>query len=122
MKQQTQDPAPGAAHASVMIADNFPSKAYILITHLTETDPTVGAFSSDGKNFEIYDQSIFASKYLPQYFKHSNYGSFVRQLNLYGFTSSRLKDNNDTVVWYHECFQRGRKVRRSCYVYFLLPI
>ena len=92
-----------------MLADNFPAKAYLLITHLTENDPTISSFSSDGTSFEIYDQSIFAQKYLPQYFKHSNYGSFVRQLNLYGFTSSRLKEHNDVVVWTHEYFRADRK-------------
>jgi len=92
-----------------MLADNFPAKAYLLITYLTETEPSVSSFSSDGTSFEIYDQSIFAQKYLPQYFKHSNYGSFVRQLNLYGFTSSRLKRNNDIVVWTHEFFRQDRK-------------
>lgn len=94
---------------SVMLADNFPSKAYLLISHLTEKDPEVSSFSADGASFEIYDQSIFAQEYLPQYFKHSNYGSFVRQLNLYGFTSSRLKKNNDVVVWTHDYFHRDRK-------------
>ena len=94
---------------NVMLADNFPAKAYLLIKHLTENDPTISSFSSDGTSFEIYDQSIFAQKYLPQYFKHSNYGSFVRQLNLYGFTSSRLKEHNDVVVWTHEYFRADRK-------------
>mmetsp|Transcript_54 Transcript_54/g.127 ORF Transcript_54/g.127 Transcript_54/m.127 type:complete len:95 (+) Transcript_54:449-733(+) len=79
------------ANQIVMLADTFPAKTHLLITCLTDTDPLVASFSSDGTSFEIYDQSLFAQKYLPQYFKHSNYGSFVRQLNLYGFTSSRLK-------------------------------
>mmetsp|Transcript_6675 Transcript_6675/g.15162 ORF Transcript_6675/g.15162 Transcript_6675/m.15162 type:complete len:674 (+) Transcript_6675:122-2143(+) len=95
-------------HQTVMLADNFPAKAYLLVTHLTETDPKISSFSSDGNSFEIYDQSIFAQKYLPQYFKHSNYGSFVRQLNLYGFTSSRLKENSDIVVWTHDSFRKDR--------------
>lgn len=94
---------------TIMLADNFPAKAYLLLTHLTDADPNVASFSSDGKAFEIYDQSNFAQKYLPQYFKHSNYGSFVRQLNLYGFTSSRLKQNSDVVVWTHEFFRCNRK-------------
>mmetsp|Transcript_4 Transcript_4/g.5 ORF Transcript_4/g.5 Transcript_4/m.5 type:complete len:95 (+) Transcript_4:177-461(+) len=77
----------------MLMADTFPTKTYLLLTHLSADDPTISSFSHDGTSFEIYDQSVFASKYLPQYFKHSNYGSFVRQLNLYGFTSSRLKQN-----------------------------
>ena len=33
----------------------------------------------------------------------------MRQLNLYGFTSSRHKDNSDVVVWSHQYFHRDRK-------------
>ncbi|KAL9188664.1 hypothetical protein ACHAXT_007042 [Thalassiosira profunda] len=107
-----------SSNQSVMLADNFPAKAFLLVTHLSESDPDVGAFSPGGDSFEIYDQSIFASKYLPQYFKHANYGSFVRQLNLYGFTSSRLKQNSDVVVWTHDHFHRDhqewvREIKRA---------
>eukprot|EP00970_Alexandrium_tamarense_P017082 scaffold8197_cov175-Alexandrium_tamarense.AAC.7 len=84
------------------------TETHSLITHLTTADQQVASFSSDGKSFNVYDQAAFAQKYLPQYFKHSNWGSFVRQLNLYGFTSSRLKENNDVVVWSHSCFHRDR--------------
>lgn len=93
----------------VLLADNFPSKAFLLIEYLTDTSPTVACFSDDGSSFHVIDQSIFASTYLPQYFKHANYGSFVRQLNLYGFTSTRLPSNNDIVVWSHSHFHRDRR-------------
>ena len=96
-----------------LLADNFPAKTFLLITHLSETDPTIASFSRDGDSpgtsFEIYDQTKFAQQYLPQYFKHANYGSFVRQLNLYGFASSRLKYNSDVIVWAHENFQQDRQ-------------
>jgi hypothetical protein len=95
--------------APVVLADNFPSKAHLLVTNVTQQDPNVITFSPDGDAFYVYDQSTFAQKYLPQYFKHSNYGSFVRQLNLYGFTSSRHKDNTDVVVWSHPDFHRDNK-------------
>jgi len=68
----------------------------------------VCSFSADGTSFYVYDQAEFA-QILPQYFKHNNYGSFVRQLNLYGFNSSRLKDDNDVVEWKHDNFHRDRK-------------
>jgi hypothetical protein len=85
------------------------SETHLLVTNISETDPQVASFSSDGKSFNIYDQALFAQIFLPQYFKHANYGSFVRQLNLYGFTSSRMKDQNDIIVWSHEYFHRDRK-------------
>ena len=85
------------------------SEAHLLVTNVSQQDPNVIAFSPDGDAFYVYDQSTFAQKYLPQYFKHSNYGSFVRQLNLYGFTSSRHKDNTDVVVWSHPDFHRDNK-------------
>ncbi|KAL7486489.1 hypothetical protein ACHAW6_012093 [Cyclotella cf. meneghiniana] len=95
-------------HAATKI-DTFPAKTHSLITHLTQADPQVAAFSADGSSFDVFDQATFSQRYLPQYFKHSNWGSFVRQLNLYGFTSSRLKANSDVVVWNHEFFHRDHK-------------
>lgn len=94
------------------------TETHHLVTHLDKQNPEVAAFSEDGSSFEVYDQAIFAQQYLPQYFKHSNWGSFVRQLNLYGFTSSRPKDNSDVQVWRHEYFHRDkkdsvRKIKRS---------
>ena len=66
----------------------------------------MAAFSADGATFKVFDQTTLSQQYLSRYFKHNNWGSFVRQLNLYGFTSSRLKDHDGVVVWNHELFHR----------------
>ena len=42
-------------------------------------------WSKDGKSINITDPYRFSNNILPKYFKHNNYSSFNRQLNLYGF-------------------------------------
>ncbi|KAM0747969.1 hypothetical protein T439DRAFT_87572 [Meredithblackwellia eburnea MCA 4105] len=43
------------------------------------------AWSYDGSTFSVLNPQEFARSVLPLYFKHSNFQSFVRQLNIYGF-------------------------------------
>ncbi|KAI8338077.1 hypothetical protein BC941DRAFT_494379 [Chlamydoabsidia padenii] len=42
-------------------------------------------WSTDGKSFFVLRHEDFARSVLPRFFKHSNFSSFVRQLNMYGF-------------------------------------
>ena len=42
-------------------------------------------WSDDGRSFIVLDEDEFARNLIPELFKHSNYASFVRQLNMYGF-------------------------------------
>ncbi|KAL7465558.1 hypothetical protein ACHAXS_005877 [Conticribra weissflogii] len=111
-------PSPGPSGNLLIMADSFPAKAHLLLTQLTESNPEIATFSPDGKSFCVFNQTIFAQKHLPQYFKHNNWGSFVRQLNLYGFTSVRDKEGVEGVWWSHELFLRDRadlldKIKRT---------
>ncbi|OEU06445.1 winged helix DNA-binding domain-containing protein, partial [Fragilariopsis cylindrus CCMP1102] len=90
----------------------FLSKTYHMIDRC---DPTISTWSIAGDNFVVKDVEKFASEVLPLYFKHSNFSSFARQLNFYGFRKLRsdpiLTNDIDPqtscyVRFYHEKFQK----------------
>jgi len=80
-------------------------------------DPEIATWSMAGDNFVVKNIEKFASSILPLYFKHSNFSSFARQLNFYGFRKLRSDPilTNDVdpqtaayVRFYHEKFQKNR--------------
>ncbi|KAI8098986.1 HSF-type DNA-binding-domain-containing protein [Halteromyces radiatus] len=70
-------------------------------------------WSTDGDYFSVYNSALFAKQVLPQYFKHNNWQSFVRQLNMYGFSKinemihSNISFDNQTWDFKHPHFKRG---------------
>ncbi|KAJ3383760.1 stress-responsive transcription factor hsf1, partial [Entophlyctis sp. JEL0112] len=66
----------------------FLNKLYKYITILMVSDPASSDlihWSDDGQAFIVERHEEFAQTLLPRFFKHNQFSSFVRQLNMYGF-------------------------------------
>ena len=63
--------------------ESFLSKLYHILSN-TEFKEII-YWNKEGNGIIIADINKFSTIILPKYYKHSNYSSFIRQLNLYGF-------------------------------------
>jgi hypothetical protein len=83
----------GARGRSAQVADNSAANALApgFVSKLFEifSDPSrrpgVCGWARDGTTIVVQRISEFERSVLPLYFKHNNYTSFVRQLNMYNF-------------------------------------
>ena len=64
-------------------------------------------WSDDGKSFIVHNLHDFTEYVLPKYFKHNNYSSFIRQLNMYDF--HKQKSNNTEAIFQHPHFLKNDK-------------
>jgi HSF-type DNA-binding len=82
-------------------------------------DATIACWSEDGETFIVKDPTKFEQEIIPQFFKHSKFTSFVRQLNFYSFRKIKYMDTlrldpkleAETANYWrfrHEKFQRGK--------------
>ncbi|KAJ3073130.1 hypothetical protein HDU98_002166 [Podochytrium sp. JEL0797] len=84
-----------------------------LYTMLEEADDRLISWDETGTFFIVKNTQDFSKLVLPLYFKHNNFASFVRQLNMYGFhkiNDSFFKLNSTcSEVWEfkHHDFRRG---------------
>lgn len=88
--------------------------------HMIEScDPNIAAWSDEGDTFVVKQPDVFEKSIIPQFFKHSKFSSFVRQLNFYGFRKIKYSDTIKIDVkleaetanfwrFKHESFIRGK--------------
>ena len=66
---------------------SFLSKLYDILNNITYKE--IIYWNKEGKGIIIANVNEFSTMILPKYYNHSNFSSFVRQLNLYGFHKSQ---------------------------------
>ncbi|GAX09999.1 heat shock transcription factor 2 [Fistulifera solaris] len=88
--------------------------------HMIDTcDASIAGWSDDGETFVVKDPVKFERTIIPQFFKHSKFSSFVRQLNFYSFRKIKYVDSiridpkleAETANFWrfrHENFRKGR--------------
>lgn len=81
----------------------FLKKCYDMVED-NNTDSII-RWSDGGDSFVISDITQFSVTLLPSYFKHNNFSSFIRQLNIYGFR----KIDTDCWEFANENFVMGQK-------------
>lgn len=74
--------------------------AFVMKIWSMVNDPTNNQYirwNEDGKSFHVFHREEFMKQILPKYFKHNNFASFVRQLNMYGW--HKVQDVNNGLLY-----------------------
>jgi len=66
----------------------------------------VVGWTSSSDSFVIRNVSRFTEEVLPAHYKHHNFASFIRQLNIYSFKKVRHSDGENAYA--HPSFIKGR--------------
>ncbi|CCD24657.1 kinase-regulated stress-responsive transcription factor SKN7 NDAI_0D03430 [Naumovozyma dairenensis CBS 421] len=82
---------PTGSHGSKAANNDFVRKLYKILE--TNTFPNLVRWTPEGTSFVVLDTGKFTTQILPTHFKHSNFSSFVRQLNKYDFHKVKRKSD-----------------------------
>lgn len=67
--------------------ESFLSKLHDILSDISYSE--IIQWDTDGKRIIVHDVINLCNIVLPKFYKHHNYSSFVRQLNMYGFHKSK---------------------------------
>lgn len=98
-------------------ASPFLAKLYAMVNNDSADHRECINWTSDNLTFWVSNISLFSQNILTRYFKHNNYASFVRQLNMYSFHRSTQPKAHATPLdavgmvehFTHPLFIRGRQ-------------
>jgi len=104
VSDQSETTSKGGKSLAAFIAKLFSMVEDAKVCHLIHWNQNGG--------FIVVNPDEFAKEVLPQYFKHNNFASFVRQLNMYGFHKvNDFVQQSDQQHWEfsHPNFKKGKK-------------
>ncbi|XP_050234735.1 heat stress transcription factor A-8 [Mercurialis annua] len=88
---------------SLLSVAPFLKKCYEMVDD--DSTNSIISWTQSDDSFIIWDLTQFSVQLLPKYFKHNNFSSFIRQLNIYGFR----KVDTDRWEFANDGFIRGKK-------------
>ena len=123
-QQEAVDPEQGMREAAEMLnsaalamkrrrclvsADEVPGFVRTVYTLLGVCNREIIAWSEEGTQIVIRDSERFASEVCPKFFRHRNFNSFTRLLNMYQFHKVPTSRDSKEVCFEHTHFRRGRE-------------
>lgn len=67
------------------------------------------SWNDDGSLFLIHNKDLFVAEIMPKFFTQTQFRSFQKQLNLYGFERLATCSKSSMGIYQHPAFQRGKK-------------
>lgn len=107
-------PASSESSSSASTKSDLPqfiTKLYDLVSQ-PDIDGVV-CWGRNGDTFVVLDLSMFAQYVLPTYYKHDNFRSFERQLNIYGFQRCTEQPTAKALEFFHPRFRQGERALLS---------
>jgi hypothetical protein len=73
----------------------------------TQSYEHIVSWQNGDEGFKVHDPKVFVQSIMPKYFNQTQYKSFQRQLNIYGFQGSK---ENTQEIWFHCCTRPSQRV------------